>query len=140
MELDLFNNIVWAAIMAPSGYGVFKRHGYPPLIGAGIGFLMGLFLGFFSLFAVGIFEWLVGRTKPQQQDPAEPYPASDQAPMPDYGTPSAPIPRDDDDLPAPLSASDVQRRLAEIESYYQQGIITQKEYNEMRRAARSGKG
>lgn len=62
------------------------------------------------------------------------------SPLQQGDEPYAPIDVDDQpQAPAPSNKDDVKRRLAELESYRAQGILSDKEYKQMRRDAMRGR-
>lgn len=154
----IIGRVVWGLIIAGSLYGMFQRRGLPASVGAAVGFAIGFALEFFSIFLLGAIEWTLSRRGSQtptdgqptwQNEPAPtaygeaagmqnpmPAPAYDSFETPDVAQVlTTGFDNSEPSAPAPKTESDVQRRLAELESYLQQGVITQKEYNQMRRDA-----
>lgn len=70
---------------------------------------------------------------PTSPTPTDTVPAQERDPY-------APLDVEDQpQAPAPSNQDDVKRRLAELESYREQGIISDKEYKQMRRDAMRGR-
>jgi len=162
MASYIFNNLFWAFALAAWLY-VEARKNYPRYVflAAVFGFFLGLFTSFFGVIFISIALEVLKRAQKQQPRPTENSPTTSTTfgdganqtpiPMPSIdmleSVPSVAGDAYEDVYSAPSSAAsdafgtfdsslpsdDVQRRLNEIESYLQQGIISKKEYNQMRR-------